>query len=140
MDRPLKRILFIEDEDDIRRVAKMALTAIGGFEVVDCASGAQGLAQAQSANADVVLLDVMMPGMDGPTTLRELRKLEATADTPVVFMTARVQPREIEGFKAMGAIDVIPKPFSAIQLSDDLRRIWARCEARGDASTCAGRR
>ncbi len=123
-DKGLSRILYVEDEADIRAVAKMALEAVGGFEVVACASGAEALAAAPSANADLLLLDVMMPGMDGPATLKALRDTLATAKTPVIFMTAKVQPTEVAQFKALGAIDVIPKPFDPMQVSEEIRRIW----------------
>jgi len=124
MKKDLSRILYVEDEADIRAVAKMALEAVGGFEVIACASGAEALAAAPSANADLLLLDVMMPGMDGPATLKALRDTFATEKTPVIFMTAKVQPAEIAQFKALGAIDVIPKPFDPMQVSEEIRRIW----------------
>jgi two-component system OmpR family response regulator len=121
----LKRILYVEDESDIRMVGKMALEAVGGFEVVACESGAEALAKAPSAKADLLLLDVMMPGMDGPTTLRALRETFAIADTPVIFMTAKVQPQEVAQYRALGAIDVIAKPFDPMQVSAQIHRIWS---------------
>jgi two-component system OmpR family response regulator len=124
MAKILRRILLIEDEADIRTVAKMALEAVGGFEVHDCESGAEGVAAAATAKADLVLLDVMMPGMDGPATLEALRALPETSATPVIFMTAKVQPEELAAYKAMGAIGVIAKPFSPMEVSDQIRRIW----------------
>ncbi len=126
MTTQLKRILFVEDEPDIRTIATMALEAVGGFEVLACASGAEALAAAPSAGADLLLLDVMMPGMDGPTTLKALREIPATAATPAIFMTAKVQPGEVAQFRALGALDVIAKPFSAMDVSDQIRRIWER--------------
>ncbi|HAL38061.1 MAG TPA: hypothetical protein DCP03_08045, partial [Polaromonas sp.] len=88
MPAPLNRILYVEDEPDIRAVAQMALEAVGGFVVIACASGQEALSAAPQAQADLLLLDVMMPGMDGPNTLKALRALPATAQTPVIFMTA----------------------------------------------------
>ena len=126
MKKSLKRILMIEDEADIRTVATMALQAVGGFEVQACASGAEGLAAAPTANADLVLLDVMMPGMDGPATLAGLRLIPATSQTPVIFMTAKVQPREVDAYIALGAVGVIPKPFDPMDVSNEIRRIWDR--------------
>ena len=120
----LKKILYVEDECDIRTVAKMALESVGGFEVVACESGAEAVARAPSAKPDLVLLDVMMPGMDGPTTLRALRETFAIDDTPVIFMTAKVQAAEIAQYKALGALDVIPKPFDPMQVSAEIHRIW----------------
>ena len=114
MARELRRILFVEDEPDIRTVAKMALEAVGGFEVIACASGEEALRLAPAANADLLLLDVMMPAMDGPSTLCALRELPETADTPV----------EIAEYRALGALDVISKPFDPMTVSDEIRRIW----------------
>ena len=124
MPSRLCRILYVEDEPDIRMVAQMALEAVGGFNVIACASGAQALAAAPQAQADLLLLDVMMPGMDGLSTLAALRKLPATAHTPAIFMTAKVQASEVAAYKAMGALEVIPKPFDPMTLSEQIRRIW----------------
>jgi len=125
MPTPLSRILYVEDEPDIRAVAQMALEAVGGFNVTACASGSEALAAAPTAQADLLLLDVMMPGMDGPSTLQALRALPATAATPVIFMTAKVQAAEVAQYKALGAIDVIHKPFDPMELSAQISRIWA---------------
>jgi two-component system OmpR family response regulator len=121
----LKRILYVEDESDIRTVATMALEAVGGYEVVACGSGVEALAKAPSAKADLLLLDVMMPDMDGPTTLRALRETFAIGDMPVIFMTAKVQAQEIAQYKALGALDVIAKPFDPMQVSAQIHRIWS---------------
>jgi two-component system, OmpR family, response regulator len=125
MTTPLNRILYVEDEPDIRMVAQMALQAVGGFTVIACASGQEALDAAPGAAADLLLLDVMMPGMDGPTTLKGLRQLPATADTPVIFMTAKVQAAEVAVYKGLGALEVIPKPFDPMELSTQIQRIWA---------------
>ncbi|WP_372825938.1 response regulator [Polaromonas sp.] len=125
MPKPLARILYVEDEPDIRMVAQMALEAVGGFTVTACASGSEALAAAPGAAADLLLLDVMMPGIDGPSTLKALRGLPATAQTPVIFMTAKVQTTEIAQYMALGAIDVIHKPFDPMELSAQIGRIWA---------------
>jgi two-component system OmpR family response regulator len=127
--RPLQRILYIEDETDIQAVAKLALEAVGGFEVEVCNSGAEALAHAPVFAPDLILLDVMMPGMDGPATLSALRTLPQTAHTPVIFMTAKVQKNEIEDYKKLGAIDVIPKPFDPMTLAELVREIWTRHHA-----------
>jgi CheY-like chemotaxis protein len=124
MTKPLARILYVEDEPDIRMVAQMALEAVGGFTVIACASGSEALAAAPSAEADLLLLDVMMPGMDGPSTLKALRALPATATTPVIFMTAKVQAAEVAQYMALGAVDVIHKPFDPMELSAQIGRIW----------------
>jgi len=125
MPPPLCRILYVEDEPDIRAIAQMALEAVGGFSVIACASGSEALAAAATAQADLLLLDVMMPGMDGPDTLKALRALTATANTPVIFMTAKVQAAEVAQYRELGAIDVLHKPFDPMELSAQIQRIWA---------------
>jgi two-component system OmpR family response regulator len=124
--RSLKRILYIEDEPDIQTVARLALETIGGFVVQVCDSGEKALALAPEFVPDLILLDVMMPGMDGPATLGALRSVPETADTPVIFMTAKAQKSEIENYKKLGAIDVIPKPFDPMTLAQSVSDIWSR--------------
>lgn len=125
MTAPLCRILYVEDQPDIRLVAKMALEVVGKFTVIACASGQEALDCAPHAGADLLLLDVMMPGMDGPGTLQALRQLPATADTPVIFMTAKVQSAEVASYKSLGALEVISKPFDPMKLAEQIRNIWA---------------
>jgi two-component system, OmpR family, response regulator len=122
----LKRILYVEDEPDIQTVAKLALEMVGGFTLETCSSGQEALDKAAAFAPQLLLLDVMMPGMDGPATLAGLRALSATADVPAIFMTAKVQPGEVEQYRQLGAIDVIPKPFDPMTLSETLRNIWKR--------------
>lgn len=92
----LKKILYVEDEPDIQMIARVALENVGGFELMVCSSGPEAIEKAESFGPDLLLLDVMMPGMDGPSTLQELRKIPSIAKTPVMFMTAKVQPQEVE--------------------------------------------
>lgn len=120
----LGRILYVEDDDDIREIAQLALEIVGGFSVLLCASGEQALAQAAAFAPDLILLDVMMPGMDGPSTLTALRQIPALLHTPVAFMTAKIQPQEIAAYKAMGALDVIAKPFDPMLLPEQVTAIW----------------
>lgn len=120
----LNKILYIEDEADIQAIAQIALENIGGFVLKICSSGQDAIEQAPAFKPDLILLDVMMPGMDGPTTLQELRKFDELTNTPVMFMTAKVQPQEIEHFKSLGAIEVIAKPFDPMKLSDNIRQAW----------------
>ena len=120
----LRRVLYVEDEADIRTIAKMALEAVGGFTVRECASGQEAVNAAPGAAADLILLDVMMPGLDGPSTLKALRGIPATAATPVIFMTAKVQPAEVAQYKSLGALDVIAKPFDPMKISEEIQRIW----------------
>lgn len=120
----LKRILYAEDEPDIRAVAKIALEAVGGFELKVCHNGEEAVANAVSYAPDLMLFDVMMPGMDGPAALKAIKELPEMANIPVVFMTAKVQPNEVEEYKALGAIDVIAKPFDPMTLAEQLNAIW----------------
>jgi len=125
-DAVLTRILYVEDDDDIRTVASFALKAVGGFTVEACASGQEALARAQGFAPQLLLLDVMMPGMDGPTTLGRLRALPGLQETPAVFMTAKVQPQEVNRYRELGSLDVISKPFDPMTLSSSVREIWSR--------------
>ncbi|MCU0840935.1 MAG: response regulator [Thiobacillaceae bacterium] len=122
----LTRILHVEDEPDIQAVARLALEMVGGFTVRQCGSGREALEAVGEFRPQLILLDVMMPGMDGPSTLQALRRMPEAAGIPVVFMTAKVQPQEVAEFKALGALDVIAKPFDPMTLSDQVRQVWAR--------------
>lgn len=120
----LQRILYVEDEPDIQAVAKLALEMVGGFTVKICSSGEEALREVETFAPDMILLDVMMPGMDGPGTLKALRALPSLADVPVAFMTAKVQPAEVAHYRALGARDVIAKPFDPMALASQVRAIW----------------
>ncbi|WP_284947232.1 response regulator [Acidisoma cladoniae] len=122
----LSRILYVEDDADIRSVATFALETLGGFTVAGFESGAQAIAAAADFEPQMLLLDVMMPGMDGPTTLIGLHAIPALKNAPAIFMTAKVQPQEVARYMAMGALDVIAKPFDPMALSDLVRGIWER--------------
>ena len=125
MNDVLERVLYVEDDPDIRAVGVFAL-GLGGITVRSCASGDEAVAVATTFSPQLILLDVMMPGMDGPATLEALRALDATVATPVVFMTAKVQPAQVAVYREMGAVEVIPKPFDPMTLAADLRTIWQR--------------
>lgn len=114
------RILHVDDEPDIRAVADLALALNPEFEVRGCASGAEAIAAAAEWSPFVILLDVMMPEMDGPATLTRLRKNLQTSAIPVLFMTARAQTREIAQLIALGAQGVIAKPFDPMTLASEL--------------------
>lgn len=120
----LKRILYVEDEPDIRAVAELALETVGGFELCSCHNGEDALRKAEAFAPQLMILDVMMPGMDGPTTLAALHELPALASVPAVFMTAKVQPEEVSQLLALGALEVIAKPFDPMQLAQRVRIIW----------------
>lgn len=122
----LKRILHVEDDPSIQAVAKVALEAVGGFTVLSCNCGQDALDQVQGFAPDFILLDVMMPGMDGPQTLEQLGKMVDITQIPVAFMTAKVQPNEIAHYRSLGARDVIIKPFDPMQLSTQIRSIWSQ--------------
>lgn len=120
------KILYAEDEEDIRAIAKIALEDIGGFSVVYCENGKKVLEIIQEAKPDLLLLDVMMPEMDGPTALKKIRELPPFKSTPVIFMTAKIQPNEIIQYQDMGVVDVITKPFDPMKLADTIRATWNR--------------
>lgn len=120
----LKKVLIVEDDDDIRHIAQLALETVGQLQVESCASGSEALQTAPSFEPDLILMDVMMPDLDGPSTLNALRSNQALAMTPAVFMTAKVMPDEIESYKELGAIDVISKPFDPMTLPEQLKNIW----------------
>jgi CheY-like chemotaxis protein len=119
----LRKVLLVDDEDDIRTVGNLSLSRVGGWQTVLASSGAEAVAQAAAERPDLILLDVMMPGMDGPTTLRQLRAQEATASTPIIFMTAKVQKQELARYLEMGAIGVISKPFDPMTLPAEIKKL-----------------
>ncbi len=126
MARELRKILYVEDEEDIRMVGEMSLADVGGFEVKCCASGAEAIAAAPGFAPDLFVLDVMMPGMDGPTALKAMRAIPALASVPAIFMTAKIMAAEVAELKAAGALEVVPKPFDPMTLPGEIRAIWAR--------------
>lgn len=125
----LKKILYAEDEEDIRTIAKIALEDIGGFTVCYCSDGQQALAAAKNFSPDLLLLDVMMPVMDGPTALKELQKIEQFSVTPAIFMTAKIQTNELLEYKNSGAIEVIAKPFDPLKLAELIQKAWTTYNA-----------
>ncbi len=126
MDEELQRIMLVEDDPDIRTVAGMALELVGGYTLRACSGGAEALQAVADFNPQVVLLDVMMPDMDGPGVLSRLRAHPATAGIPVIFLTAKAQAEETEKLRALGAIEVIAKPFDPILLADAVKTAWLR--------------
>jgi CheY-like chemotaxis protein len=115
------RILHIDDEADLREVIEISLGLDPGFVIRSCESGAEGLAVAAAWDPDIILLDVMMPVMDGPATLLALRENTRTAGIPVIFMTARAQARELDRFHSLGVLGVIGKPFDPMTLAASVR-------------------
>ena len=123
---PLGRILYVDDEPDIREVAKIALEVMGGFTVHACESGEMALADAPGFNPDLILLDVMMPRMDGPETFAALRQIDALNNVPIVFFTAKAQRAEVQALLELGALDVLAKPFDPMTVAQTVSGIWMR--------------
>jgi two-component system, OmpR family, response regulator len=120
----LARILLVEDDPDIQLVASLTLSGLGGFDVKVCGSAGEALQSAAAFAPDLILLDVMMPGMDGPTALRAFRHLEPLQATPVIFMTAKVQALELARYRRLGSLGVISKPFDPATLSQQVLDLW----------------
>jgi CheY-like chemotaxis protein len=116
----VKRVLLIEDEDDIREIAALSLETLAGWSTISARNGIEGLEIARRERPDAILLDVMMPGMDGPTTLHQLLAAEETARIPVIFMTAKVQAAERQKLDGLGARGLIAKPFDPVRLPDEI--------------------
>jgi len=113
---PAKRVLLIDDEDDIREVARMSLEMVGGWDVITACSGIEGLEKAAAERPDAVLLDVMMPVLDGPSTFAKLQENEATRSIPVILLTAKVQSADKRRFAELGVAGVLTKPFDPMLL------------------------
>ena len=128
MSRTLQRILYAEDEDDIRLITAMALRTFGDFVVSENDSGLNIVEKARDFAPDLILLDVMMPNVDGPTAWKHLKETPELADIPVVFMTAKVLNDETRTFLAAGAAGIIAKPFDPQELSGQLREIWGQAD------------
>jgi len=119
----IRKVLLVDDEDDIRTIGQLSLSRVGGWQTVLASSGADAVSKAAAEAPDLILLDVMMPGMDGPTTLGKLRAQEATAKTPVIFMTAKIQKQEVARYLELGAVGVIGKPFDPMTLPAEIKRL-----------------
>ena len=122
--RPLRQVLYIDDEPDLRLIVQTALGLSEGLTVHTGDSGEQGLRLARELQPDLLLLDVMMPGLDGPATLARLRADPAIAHIPVIFMTAKAMPEDVVRFRALGASGVIAKPFDPMELSGQVLSMW----------------
>lgn len=116
------KLLHVEDDADIREIALMALDISGEFDVVQCHTGEDALAQVRDYTPDIILLDMMMPGLTGRETLEKMREIPELASVPAVFMTARAQHAEIEELLQNGASDVISKPFDPMALPDMIKQ------------------
>lgn len=118
-----RRVLIVDDEPHIREVALLSLQAIGGWDVIEASSGVEAIAKAKKERPDAILLDVMMPEMDGPTTVEKLRADAATSSIPVVLLTAKVQASDREHFDGLEVSGVIAKPFDPMSLADEVARV-----------------
>ena len=126
MDRPLKKIMLVEDDSDIQLVTRLSLEIGGGYDVRVCGSGAEAVHSAETYWPDLVLLDVMMPDMDGLATMDALRELPEMAATPIVFFTANTQHQVRQDLLQRGAAGVIIKPVEPQALVQQIREIWER--------------
>lgn len=131
MTTKLERILYVEDEPDIRVIAELALVRVGGFQLKVCDSGQAAIDAAPAFRPQLMLLDVMMPGMDGLETFAALRQRPETAEVPAIFMTAKAQRHETDHYLQLGAIGVIAKPFDPLELPATLASIWAEAATNG---------
>ena len=124
----LERILLVDDDEDVRMVAQLALESIGGFTVLACGSAHQALAEATAFRPQLLLVDVMMPDVDGPALVEQLHRDPALAAVPAVFLTARAEPGHLAGYQQRGAVGVVAKPFDPPRLCDDVLAIWTRLQ------------
>ena len=126
------RVLLVDDEPDIREIARLSLENVGGWQVMTAASGVEALDLTRAERFDAVLLDVMMPDLDGPATLARLREEGLIEGVPVIFLTAKVQAADRRQLDALGVAGTIGKPFDPMRLADEVARVLADAAARGD--------
>lgn len=120
-----KHILLVDDDDDIREVVRISLEAVGGWQVSSASSGIEGIAKAIAERPDAILLDVMMPGIDGPATFKRLQHDPATRNIPVILLTAKARSADLQCFETLGVAGVLTKPFDPMALSDQVMAILA---------------
>lgn len=130
MMQTLNKILYVEDDEDIAEITVMTLEELGGFEVCHCFCGSDALAQIDGYQPELILMDIMMPEMDGPTTMMEMKKRSSWNGTPVIFMTARVQTHEQKAYLELGAAGVIAKPFDPATLCATIVQMWEQARAK----------
>lgn len=126
MKKEVKKILYAEDELDVQTIVEISVWSTSNYEIKTCCNGKLLLECVEDYNPDLILLDVMMPEMDGPTTLKNLQLNEKTKDIPVIFITAKAQNHEIKLFNETGVIGVITKPFDPISLCSNIKEIWEK--------------
>jgi CheY-like chemotaxis protein len=125
-ERSIAKVLLVDDDDDVRLIAQMALRDVGGWPTIAVSTGRAAIALAPTERPDVILLDVMMPDLDGPTALRLLRADPRSATIPVIFMTAKARASESARYLEQGAAGVIAKPFDPMTLAEQVRAIVER--------------
>jgi CheY-like chemotaxis protein len=125
-ERTLQRICYVEDDEDIQRIVRMSLERVGKMTVEIVTDPLQAIGVMNAFKPDLVMLDWMMPGMDGPTLFRKMKEDPQTSALPVVFITAKAQSRDMAELMALGAAGTISKPFSPKDLPEQLRQIWAK--------------
>lgn len=130
MTKKLKKILYIEDDEDIAQITVMTLEEFGKFEVQHCISGINALQKLPKFLPQLVLMDMMIPGMDGLETLSRMKEIEVIKNIPVIFMTAKMQAKEQQSYLDAGAIGVIAKPFDPEKLCDIINQMWQRNNVR----------
>jgi len=121
---PLVRICYVEDDEDIQKIVRMTLERIGKMTVEVVGDPLQAIETIKRFKPELVLLDWMMPGMDGPTLYRKMKEVPEVRDLPVVFITAKASPKELDELRALGAAGTISKPFTPRDLPEQLRAIW----------------
>ena len=125
-DRPLAKVCYVEDDEDIQRIVRMSLERIGKMTVLVCTDPMKAIDSMKPFAPDLVLLDWMMPGMDGPALFKKMKEHPETRALPVVFITAKASQTDLDELVRMGAVGTISKPFSPKDLPDQLRAIWAK--------------
>ncbi|MGH8725609.1 MAG: response regulator [Burkholderiales bacterium] len=125
-ERPLNRICYVEDDEDIQRIVRMSLERVGKMTVAVVSDPTQAIETMTEFKPDMVMLDWMMPVLDGPALFRQMKLRADTSELPVVFITAKASQRDLDELKTLGAAGTISKPFSPKDLPDQLRAIWAK--------------
>jgi DNA-binding response OmpR family regulator len=131
------KILIVDDDPDIRFIARLSLARVGGMDVIEADCGAEAVRKAGEEQPDVILLDMMMPVMDGTATLQALRAQAVTARIPVVFLTAKTVAAEVERMRALGAVGVLTKPFDPRALPEDVRALLTQALGASDDHVAA---
>lgn len=120
----LKRIMYVDDDPDLQQIVRLGLEIGGGYNIKTCDSGEQALAEIEDFAPDLIILDVVMPDMNGPQTLEALRKVPAAIDIPAIFLTSKISPSQLSLYKKLGAIGVIKKPLNPMKLTGQLKEVW----------------